>query len=119
MSSKYQIIWENELKNKNFPDRYTGLVKIDYKDLKKLKENFNEKEAKNLIKELVDGKVLLVKNAFSKELVKFIKKQTVNFWNNNPDTFNKMIGCPDYHRVITPEIAKIILLELYIHNILF
>ncbi len=107
MSSKYQIIWENELKNKNFPDRYTGLVKIDYEDLKKFKENFNEEEAKNLIKELADGKVLLVKNAFSKELVEFIKKQTVDFWNNNPDTFNKMIeGCPDYHRVITPEIAK-------------
>ena len=47
MSSKYQIIWENELKNKNFPDRYTGLVKIDYKDLKKLKENFKQKEAKS------------------------------------------------------------------------
>ena len=31
----------------------------------------------------------------------------INFWKNNPDTYFKMVeGCPDYHRVITPELAK-------------
>ena len=30
MPSKYKTLWEEELKNKKFPDRYTGLLKIDY-----------------------------------------------------------------------------------------
>ncbi len=107
MSSKYKILWENELKKKNFPNRYTGLVTIDYDEFKNLKNNFNERKGENLIKELVDGKVLLVKNAFSEELVKLIKKKTIQFWKKNPNTFHQMIeACPDYHRIITPEVAK-------------
>jgi len=107
MPSKYKTLWEEELKNKKFPDRYTGLLKIDYEELKNLKNSFNKEKGKLLIKELIDGKVLLVKNAFSKELVLEIKNKTIQFWKNNPNTFQKMVeGCPDFHRIITPDVAK-------------
>ena len=40
-----------------------------------------------------------------KNLSLMLKK--INFLKNNPNTFHKMLeGCPDYHRIITPEIAK-------------
>ena len=46
MPSKYKTLWEEELKNKKFPDRYTGLLKIDYEELKNLKNSFNKEKGK-------------------------------------------------------------------------
>lgn len=107
MNSLFKNIWDKELKENGYPDKYTGLIKISYDELKNYKENFNQKEAENLINKLVKGHVLLIKDAFSKEFVDRIKLKVINFWKNNPDTYFKMVeGCPDYHRVITPELAK-------------
>ena len=89
------------------PQYYTGIETIDYEELKNLKSNFEYKKAEDLIDKILNGKLLLVKNAFKKDFVKFIKSKTLEFWKNNPNTFHEMKeGCPDYHRTITPEIAK-------------
>ena len=107
MESKYKPIWSKLLKNKKLPSKFTGVKVINYKDLKILKNQFSLDNAENLINEFLDGKVLIVKKVFDDDIVKYIKKKVINFWNHNPDTYFKMIeNCPDFHRVITPEIAK-------------
>ncbi len=107
MTLAFKKIWDKELKLNGYPDKFAGTLKISYEELKKYKEEYNQEKAADLVKKLVKGYVLIVKEAFSDQLVNEIKKKTINFWKNNPSTFHKMVeGCPDYHRVITPETAK-------------
>jgi len=107
MSSKFKKIWENNLKGRDLPDKCSGTIKIHYSDLEKLCYDFDEAKADNLIKELISGKVLIVKEAYKNKEVSEIKQKIINFWKKNPSTYHKMIeGCPDFHRVITPEVAK-------------
>jgi len=107
MESKYKKIWNELLSKKNFPKFYSGTIEISYDDFKLLKDDFNKDKAKDIIAALIDGKVLLVKGVFNKNLVNRIKTEVVRFWKNNPNTFYTLDeNCPDFHRIITPEIAK-------------
>ena len=49
--------WENNLKDRDLPDKCSGTIKIHYSDLEKLCYDFDEAKADNLIKELISGKV--------------------------------------------------------------
>ena len=107
MNSDFKEIWKNLLKIKKMPSKYTGVKEISYNEFKKLKDEPNLKNTENLINDFLNGKVLIVKNVFDVELVKYIKKQVVNFWKNNPNTYFKLVEkCPDFHRVIPPDLAK-------------
>ena len=68
MSSIYREIWKSELKKKGYPVRYKGLIKLQYEDLKKLKDQNNIDDGIKIIKKLVNGYVLLVKHAFSEKI---------------------------------------------------
>ncbi len=105
--NRFNNIWNKFLKKKKMPQYYTGLRQISYEEFQLFKSNFNLEKAENLIEDILSGKLLLVKGVFKKEFVQFIKKEIIKFWKNNPNTFHEMReGCPDYHRIITPEIAK-------------
>ena len=105
--SNFTLIWEKFLKERRMPQYYTGIEKIEYEEFKNLRFKFDQKKAEDLINKILSGKLLLVKSAFNKDFVKFIKSKILEFWKNNPNTFFEMKeGCPDYHRIITPEIAK-------------
>ena len=72
------------------------MIKLQYEDLKKLKDQNNIDDGIKIIKKLVNGYVLLVKHAFSEKFVSDVKKNKT-FWKNNPNTFHKMLeGCPDF-----------------------
>ena len=107
MNSKFKEIWEKLLNNKNLPNTFTGVKEISYQKFQSLANEFNLKESENLVNDFLNGKVLIVKSAFSADLVKYIKKEVINFWNKNPDTYFQLVEkCPDFHRVITPDVAK-------------
>ena len=103
----YKNIWDNNLKNHGMPSVFTGCTIINFKEFKKQIENENKDFAENIINDLVCGKVILIKSALSENFVKKLKINIKNFWRSNPDTFFKMLeGCPDFHRIISPEKAK-------------
>ena len=105
MSSIYREIWKSELKKKGYPVRYKGLIKLQYEDLKKLKDQNNIDDGIKIITKLANGYVSA--NMLSLKNLSLMLKKIKLFWKNNPNTFHKMLeGCPDYHRIITPEIAK-------------
>lgn len=107
MSSKFKPIWKNFLEHKKMPSRFSGILKMTYNELKSLRSEFDQNMSKKIIEQLINGKVLIVKEAFSKKDVSDIKKKIINFWKTQPDSFHKMLeGCPDFHRVISPRIAK-------------
>ena len=105
--SNYKEIWKELLEEKGVPSRCSGVIEISYNEFKNLSDKFDLKKARELVSNFIDGKVLLVKSAFSVDQVKDVKSKVKKFWKENPDTYHKMIeGCPDFHRVIRPELAK-------------
>ena len=106
--SKYKEIWKELSKEQELPTKCSGVIEISYNEFKDLSDKFDLNKAKKLVSNFLDGKVLLVKSAFSVDQVKDIKSKVIKFWKTQPDTFHKMIeGCPDFHRIITPERAKL------------
>jgi len=103
----YKKIWDTKLNQQGWPSTYKGLTKIDFINFKKELDNDNKDFAKKIINDLIDGKVILIKSAFSEDFVSNLKKNVKEFWKNNSDKFYKMIeGVPDHRRIITPERAK-------------
>ena len=57
MNSKFKPIWDTFLKERKLPDKCTGVIKLDYKDLKNLCINHDNSKAEILVDELLNGKV--------------------------------------------------------------
>ena len=107
MDSIFKAFWAEGLKNEGFPSKFTGTKIISYEELKRGVDKRDLEFAKNLVFNFLNGKVLIVKKSFGKELVETLKKEVIKFWDNNPNTYHEMKeGCVDFHRVITPEIAQ-------------
>ena len=107
MASKYKRIWDNLLRVKKLPKRCSGVIEISYEKFKFLSDKFNQNTATKFISNFLDGKVLIIKKAFSENFVREIKSKVKRFWLENPDAYYEMReGCPDFHRIVTPEKAK-------------
>ena len=107
MTSKYKIIWDDLLQVKKLPSRCSGIIEISYDEFKSLSDKFNHDTATKFVSHFLDGKVLIIKKAFSEDFVQEIKSKVKKFWLENPDAYHEMReDCPDYHRIITPEKAK-------------
>ena len=75
----YKKIWNTQLSQHGWPSFYKGLTKVDFKDFKKELDNDSEDFAKKIIHDLIDGKVILIKSAFSKDFVLKLKKMLKSF----------------------------------------
>ena len=107
MTSKYKKIWDNLLAEKKLPNRCSGVIEISYEEFKSLSDKFDQEKATQFIKNFIDGKLVLVKKAFSENFVNEIKTKVKKYWIENLEAFHEMReGCPDFHRIITPEKAK-------------
>ena len=73
MASKYSKIWNDLLKVKKLPNRCSGVIEISYKKFKFLSDKFNHDTAKEFVSNFLDGKVIIVKKAFSEDFVQEIK----------------------------------------------
>ncbi len=103
----YKQKWNEEIALHGMPTFYKGLRKIQFLEFKNAIDNDDKEYIFKIINDLVQGKVVLLKYAFSEDFVSNLKKKVKHFWKTNPDTFYKMLeGCKDFHRIITPEKAK-------------
>ena len=106
MNSLFKEAWDNELKKNQMPTKFSGVEFVHYDELKSEIDKKTKKFATKMISNFLNGKVYIIKNSFEPNFVYDLKKKVVNFWNNNPDTYYEMKeGCPDFHRVITPDKA--------------
>lgn len=103
----FSEIWEKLQKTNSMPSKYSGLITEDYDKCEKKIANNDRKYVSNLVESLFFGKVIILKQAFKKDFIDQLKIFVSEFWRNNPDTYFQMKeGCKDFHRVITPQIAK-------------
>ena len=65
MTSKYKKIWNDLLCDKKLPNRCSGVVEISYNEFKSLSDEFDQKKAIKFISNFLDGKLVIIKKAFS------------------------------------------------------
>ena len=107
MTSIFERIWADKTQRIQMPRKFTGIDHIYYDELEYGIKHGGQKFADRIVDNLVDGKILLIKNCFDLHFVKKLKSTCIEFWKSTPDTYFEMKeGCPDFHRVITPELAK-------------
>ena len=107
MTNHFKTSWGNKLRNNKMPSRFTGVDIIYYEDFEKNLRELDVNYADKIVETLISGKVIILKQSFEASFIKKLKNKCIDFWNNNPDTYHEMKeGCPDFHRIITPELAK-------------
>jgi hypothetical protein len=94
-------IWRNQ--NKEI-SRFTKIIFHEYSEIKKWIEEKDEYRFRNLVQELSNGSFLVMKNAFSKDEVEFLKRKGMKLIESTPSTFYKMDAMiPNFWRDITEE----------------
>ena len=96
--------WRDLEKNSSNPIYSTGEETIEYTDLKESIKD--ENKVKKIISETYNGKIFIVKKAFSKKFIETIKDNFFEFIKSQPSSFHKMTeNCPDFHRVIDKKVS--------------
>lgn len=107
MNSIFKEAWELGLKKNKMPSKFTGIEFVNYDELKFEIDKKTEKFANKMVSNFLNGKVYIIKNSFETNFVKDLKQKVINFWNSNPDSYFEMKeGCPDFHRIVTPDRAS-------------
>ena len=100
-------LWEEFIQTKGMPEFCTGKVEISFNNFKKIIENKEIDPIKKLIKQMIDGNIVILKNTFDLNTTKAIRDNTMAFWKKNEESFHKMHDdCPNFHRVIDANISK-------------
>ena len=117
MSSIYRNRWELKEKESKRPLMARSIIEIDFKNFEKEVRSQNENFVQKTIDSLYLGDILILKNAFSKKFMEYLRDSVYKIWTATPSQFHKMIeGCPDYHREQDEEIAKKYVFESVRHS---
>lgn len=112
--------WLNLEKNNPIPKRVREVKILDFNELEKKIKNSDRKFVTDLINSLYRGDFYILKNAFEKNFIESMKKNTFNYYKNKPSEFHKMLeGTPDFHRIIDLEIGKKYAIKMCKHSFYF
>ena len=67
-------IWESAESKSKLPEKFTDILEVEYSHLYKVFYENREAEFREIVFRLVGGSILLVRNAFSREEVAFLKQ---------------------------------------------
>ncbi len=111
--------WKNLEKNYE-PSELKEVINLDFSLLKKYVDEKNKVEINNLIKLFYDGSLIIIKNAFKKNDLEFIKDYLKKNYDNKKSEFYKLTeNCPNFHRVIGPKESKKYVLKSDRHDYYF
>ncbi|OUX36488.1 MAG: hypothetical protein CBE33_05715 [Candidatus Pelagibacter sp. TMED273] len=102
----FKILWD-KFENKNRLPKYINKINIiDYNEFEKKIYSDSEVYAESIIKSLLSGDIILLKNTFNKEYLHNVKKIFKKKFEKSESSFHKIIeGCPNYFRNITPKLS--------------
>jgi hypothetical protein len=103
----YRNEWEAVEDEKTQPRYLRDVVTTSYKEFSDKVLEQDPKFARNIVESLYSGDVYILKEGFPPEFLQKLAVELHQFGKNTSSSFYKMLdGCPDFHRVITPELAK-------------
>jgi len=97
MNNHYKKKWDDLLEKNFFPSFVKNIKIIDFKEFNKIVINMG-KESDDLVNNIFDGDVLVIKNVFKKEDLIELKNNIYDKQNKEKEQNYKMIdGCPNFH----------------------
>ena len=103
----YQKEWQAIEDGKTQPRFLRDVITTSYQEFRDRVFAQDVEFVRNIVKSLYSGDVLILKEGFPSEFMKKIAVELHQYGKETPSSFNKMLdGCLDFHRIITPELAK-------------
>ena len=112
--------WEHREKKVTQPRYLRNIIVDSFDNLQNKVLESKPQFVESIVDSLYSGDVYILKNAFSLEFMNKLVKTMYECGEQSPGSFHKMLdGCPDFHRKITPELAKNYALRQIKHSFYF
>jgi len=116
----YQNEWKSIENEKTQPRFLRKVISTSYKDFSEKVLEQSSAFVKKIVESLYSGDVYILKDAFKKKYLLDLQDKLHHHGKITPSSFHKMWdGCPDFHRAITPELAKNYALRQIKHSYYF
>ena len=120
MENKFKKEWEATESEDTHPRWFRRVIERPYDEFRRDVLAQNPQQVKSIVESLYGGDVFVLKNAFPVDYILELKKTMHEYGKKSESSFHKMIdGCPDFHRQITPELAKNYALRQIKHSYYF
>ena len=120
MENLFRKEWENIDKPESHPQRLRNVVKMPWAEFKEKVLSQNPSFVKEIVSSIYAGDVYILESSYPKEFCNELKHKTFNWGNNIAPSFHKIYeSCPDFHRIVTPELAKKYSFERVMHHYYF
>jgi hypothetical protein len=99
--------WEALEGVKEQPGSLRKLVDMPFEEFKAKVYAQGEDFVRPTVESLYSGDVYLLRNAFPREFMVGLRNRVHEYGKKSPSSFHKMLDqCPNFHRMINPEVAK-------------
>lgn len=116
----YPGLWEEAEMFGLRPERYQGLVVIDWEYFADRVTAGDPAFAGELVRSLYAGRAWLLRGAFAESWMRELRAKTAAWTRSREQSFHKMIdGAPDFHRMIDAETGKKYAVEACKHSAYF
>jgi hypothetical protein len=103
----FQKEWKDIESEVTQPRFAREVISTPYKEFCEKVLEQNPKFVRTIVNSLYSGDIHILKNAFSVEFIKNLVTSTHLQGKSTPSSFPQMLDeCPDFHRIITPEISE-------------
>ena len=102
------------------PTRVRKLIRRDWEGFRERVLKQDEAFSKALVSSLYAGDVYILSGAFDPDWMRYVIKQTMEYFRSKPSEFYKMLeGTPDFHRLIDLETGKKYSFQVCKHSAFF
>ncbi|MBT6718715.1 MAG: hypothetical protein HOB18_13925 [Nitrospina sp.] len=103
----YRKAWDTIEDEKTQPRFLREIISTPYKEFSEKVLQQDPRFVKKIVQSLYSGDVYILKQGFSGKFLRDLSGILHQHGKQTSSSFHKMLdGCPDFHRVITPELAK-------------
>ncbi len=104
---EFQRVWETIVSEATLPRRFRNLHEISYAEFRQKVLERDREFVETMPRLIYAGDALLIRGAFTKSFIVWLKEAVTAWCRQRPSGFYKMVeGCPDFHRKIDEEAAK-------------
>lgn len=106
-SNIYKILWDRLERVEELPKYLNKVVEYNYDDFEKKIYSDSDEFSNKIVRSLLSGDIILLKNSFEKKYLEKVKQIFRNKFENSNSAFHKMVeGCPNFYRNITQDLSK-------------
>jgi hypothetical protein len=118
--SLFRKEWEAIEDEKTQPRYLRKVISTSHKEFSKKVLEQDPEFVRTVVQSLYSGDVYILKQSFPRKFLQDLTIELHQYGKQSSSSFHKMLdGCPDFHRIITPELAKNYALRQIKHSYYF